>query len=166
MEKNEENKRDIFVLRLAIGFTLISDTFLLLTEYNEWGVSSFVVVQLCYWYRLHKYQMVDLGVTFLLWIAVVVGISILRLSVDFLLLITSFYFICLLRNVIYSLVHRENKLFTIGLVLFLCCDVNVGLFNLTQYVSVPAEIYRVLYACSSVLIWVFYLPSQVCLSVS
>ncbi|MDO5292129.1 MAG: lysoplasmalogenase family protein [bacterium] len=164
--KKDGREKDVLILRAAIGFTLVSDTFLLLTDYKELGVSTFIVVQLCYWYRLHKYKMTDLGITFLIWTCVVVGISIARLPLDFLLLITAFYFICLLRNVWYSLSHGGNLLFRIGLVLFLLCDLNVGLFNLTQYVSVSATLGQFLYSCSSVLIWVFYLPSQVCLSLS
>ena len=57
-------------------------------------------------------------------------------------------------------------MFLIGLILFLLCDINVLLFNLSAYINVSSEVYAVLQIASTVLMWAFYLPSQVLIVLS
>lgn len=57
-------------------------------------------------------------------------------------------------------------MFLIGLVLFLLCDINVLLFNLSSYINVSSQTYAVLQIASTVLMWAFYLPSQVLIVLS
>ena len=57
-------------------------------------------------------------------------------------------------------------LFLIGLVLFLLCDINVLLFNLSAYINVSSQMYAMLQIASTVLMWAFYLPSQVLIVLS
>ena len=57
-------------------------------------------------------------------------------------------------------------MFLIGLVLFLLCDINVLLFNLSAYINVSSEMYAILQIASTVLMWAFYLPSQVLIVLS
>ena len=56
--------------------------------------------------------------------------------------------------------------FLIGLILFLLCDINVLLFNLSSYINVSSQMYAVLQIASTVLMWAFYLPSQVLIVLS
>ena len=58
------------------------------------------------------------------------------------------------------------RMFLIGLILFLLCDINVLLFNLSAYINVSSEMYAVLQIASTVLMWAFYLPSQVLIVLS
>ena len=58
------------------------------------------------------------------------------------------------------------RMFLIGLILFLLCDINVLLFNLSAYIIVSSEMYAVLQIASTVLMWAFYLPSQVLIVLS
>ncbi len=162
----KQMKQDDAIVRLAIFFTLLSDTFLVLFDQEELGVTSFVCTQLCYWYRLHNYKWENTKVLFLLWQLVVLGMFVLQVPVDYLLWITCLYITVLVANVCYSLVHRDNIKFTIGLVLFLCCDLNVGVINLTKYLPMPEASYSRIYQIASVAIWTFYLPSQVLLVLS
>lgn len=58
------------------------------------------------------------------------------------------------------------RLFAAGLLLFLLCDINVGLFNLSSFIELPRDIYSAVYSISSVLMWGFYTPSQTLISLS
>jgi hypothetical protein len=91
-----------------------------------------------------------------------------------LLPISLFYGICLLISVIKAIKASINNLYTskskhmivFGMVLFLLCDTCVALSNIT--VIFPLSGYKMtsLHTISSLLIWVFYLPSQLLLSLS
>ena len=90
-----------------------------------------------------------------------------------LLLATVFYFTSLVLNVVSSikialkdLKSKGNLLFAIGMLLFLFCDINVGLFNLSGFVTLPKELYELIYFFSSILMWTFYAPSQVLIALS
>ena len=52
-------------------------------------------------------------------------------------------------------------MFLIGLLLFLICDINVLIFNLGSYISINSETFVILQNASTILMWTFYLPSQV-----
>jgi hypothetical protein len=54
----------------------------------------------------------------------------------------------------------------LGMFLFLACDINVALFNITKFVPPTNEIIFKLQYTAFVLIWFFYLPSQILLSMS
>ena len=65
--------------------------------------------------------------------------------------------------------YRFNKgrvIYAAGMLLFLLCDINVGLFNMVGYVVVPENIYHILFSLSSILMWAFYTPAQVLIAVS
>lgn len=90
-----------------------------------------------------------------------------------LLIASVIYFIGLLTNTIRAIIAaliRNNDngmvLFAVGLVLFLLCDINVGLFNLTQFITIPQDIYTVIDYISSLLMWIFYAPSQALIALS
>jgi hypothetical protein len=61
---------------------------------------------------------------------------------------------------------KSDSIFAAGLVLFLLCDINVGLFNLSGFVSVTGRVVEILYSLSSILMWTFYAPSQVLIAIS
>jgi len=60
---------------------------------------------------------------------------------------------------------RDIRLFAWGMVLFLLCDINVGIFNLSGFINV-GPVYEVLYGISSISMWLFYAPSQVLIVLS
>ena len=57
-------------------------------------------------------------------------------------------------------------MFLIGLFLFLLCDLNVMIYNLGSFVNINSGLYNTLRASSVVLMWAFYLPSQVLIVLS
>ncbi|MBP5343311.1 hypothetical protein J6Y73_05240 [bacterium] len=160
---------DGIILGLALLFTLLSDTFLLhLDNYYEIGVTSFLVVQVLYLFRMfyslglnRKRLKITLMIRGCAFILIMLGLIIFN-SFSYLYLITGLYFINLVMNFIDSLIflisyRGEDRfksifVFTIGLLLFIGCDINVGLSNL---IGVGSNI-----------IWIFYLPSQVLISLS
>jgi uncharacterized membrane protein YhhN len=190
--KREGNgKRDLSLVRAALFFTLISDfTILFLDEEHYiFGVLSFVVVQLLYGIRLDgsrnrsKGRPEKEGFLFSLLLRAAIQLTVTvfvlllldRLGVvrDGLLTVTVFYFVCLVSNVIHAILvagHSprdwSNIIFAAGLLLFLLCDINVGLFNLTGFVSVTGKASEILYSLASILMWTFYAPSQVLIAIS
>lgn len=171
--EKEGSKRERYVLRGALFFTLVSDVCLLRYGYYEVGVSSFCLVQLFYWYRMNGYDgkafswKKNIGV---LGCVGVLGLCffLFRLPVDYTLLCGTVYIVLFVRNVFMVFRLSANWLFQVGLVLFLCCDINVGLYNMTSYVAFSGGSYERIYMLASFFMWFFYLPSQVmlCLSIS
>ena len=97
----------------------------------------------------------------------------LGVVLETLLVISVFYFICILTNTVralWAMFHSPPNsgifLFAIGMFLFLLCDINVGLFNLTGFISLPKDVYNAVYSISSLLMWTFYAPSQVLIALS
>lgn len=104
------------------------------------------------------------------------GLFLMQIPIDALLWVTIFYFISFVCNIAFAFsIKRKSSrvlksaswnLFLIGLVLFLVCDLMVGLFNMTSYVPLSEEVYGRLYHIASVGMWVFYLPGQVLITLS
>jgi len=159
----------IFVI-IALMFTLLSDTFLLyLGKYYEIGVSTFIITQTMYYLRLifstnftKKRIIISSIIRFGSFIICLIIMPFIDLF-NFLNIITIFYFINLVMNFVDSLIStillRKDKtrfitslIFTVGLLLFIGCDINVGLSNLIGK--------------GSNLIWSFYLPSQILIALS
>lgn len=102
-------------------------------------------------------------------IKLIIGSNIeIKLTIVF----ASFYFISLLLNLIDSFKvaintgSMQTKIFCLGLFLFVLCDINVGIFNITNYMTVYNSNYNMINTISSISIWLFYLPSQVLISLS
>lgn len=142
---------------IAFLFTLFADYFLLLRNDSYLlGVLSFIIVQLIYARILFRGGCRLLfPVRVLMLVGAFLTLYLLKMF-DLLNVAALFYYSLLLGNFISSLTNKENRTLSAGLFLFLCCDICVGLFNLIQ--SGPV------YAFASVMMWVFYLPSQVFLA--
>ena len=142
---------------IAFLFTLFADYFLLLRNDSYLlGVLSFIIVQLIYTFILfHRGCHLLLPIRVILLAGALLILYLLKMF-DLLNVAALFYFSLLLGNFISSLTNKENRTLSAGLFLFLCCDICVGLFNLIQ--SGPV------YAFASVMMWVFYLPSQIFLA--
>lgn len=103
-------------------------------------------------------------------IIVVAVLTMYKVEVDLLLVLTCFYFMSLALNVVFAFRNRTfssfSRLFAYGLILFICCDINVGIFNLADFININGEVYRTLYRVSTLGMWFFYLPSQVLIALS
>ena len=145
----------------ALLFTVGADFFLvILGNPREMGVLLFIVVQLFHYLRIHVGNgnriplLIVRGIITLCCVALVFILKIVS-PVN---ILTAVYFPQLVMNLIDSIIKNDRTvgsiLLSVGLLLFIGCDVCVGLSNL---IYSPA---------ASFLIWVFYLPSQVLICLS
>jgi hypothetical protein len=171
---------DRWLLLLAILFTLVSDWFILIRDNYNYGLITFIIVQHLYFIRIHR-QNKNITVSFIISKLfaniVIVGciISILvfnQVVVDSLILLSMFYFTTFIMNVLYGIYYFQKRkeasflLFLVGIFLFLLCDINVGIFNFTSYVIIDGNWFTAIEKFSEVGMWMFYLPSQVLISLS
>lgn len=160
--------RDGSLMRAALGLTLLADLFLLvLDRWYPAGVACFCVVQLLYLERIAVARPGRLPLRLALR-GVLAGAALAAAGVlgalEPLTALALFYFSQLAFNVLECLMLRPGyRLFGVGLLLFLCCDVCVGLQNLSAWFPAAAG---PLVEFARVGMWLFYLPSQVLISLS
>lgn len=150
----------------ALAFTLLADLFLLVlnTCYLA-GVGSFCVVQLLYLLRLRRWGARPL---WLLRVGLAAAGCLLAAALgtlEPLTALTLIYFSQLVCNAAAALtLGRTGRRFALGLLLFVGCDLCVGLHNLTAFL--PVEGVGPLFSFARVGMWLFYLPSQVLITLS
>ncbi|MBR5755697.1 MAG: hypothetical protein IKX97_07780, partial [Erysipelotrichaceae bacterium] len=119
--------------------------------------SSFIVVQIIYSiYHCNNSCRTYLPVRIIKY-AVLLVVLYLKGQLDLLDAAILFYFVNLTMNFVSSLSGNVSRLYSVGLFLFVLCDVCVGLHNLLP-AGKPYDI-------ATFLMWVFYLPSQVLISI-
>lgn len=163
--------RDGVFVCVALVFTLVADWFLLvINERFIFGVGAFLVVQSIYFLRLTKDGVKPLRSALtrgFIIIVVIIVLSLLKL-LNLLTALVAIYFVSLVSNTVdaYTLFgeRTENKLFAIGMSLFVLCDLSVGFNNLSSYIDVSSISGFIRIA--SFAMWVFYLPSQVLIALS
>lgn len=166
---------------IALFFTVVSDTFLvLLNKYlcvttQSLGMSSFLLVQVAYFFAIwiltkdKRELWANIITRSALFIVLeVVGIIILRSSFNYLTFISLLYFANLLTNIVFAFFHVKEKPFlAIGLLLFIGCDLFIGLQALCDMLGISSSsvFYQIVYYPFN-FSWLFYLPSQVLLACS
>ncbi len=162
-------RSDAAVLTCALAFTAISDFFILvLDSYYEIGVTTFFIAQSFYLYRLYKDRLNKIFITLIVRV-ILAAITITVLAVcsgmNYLLAIVSLYFVMLVVNCADAFIlcrsGLKNLLFAVGLLLFIGCDVCVGLHNFGSVLNVALPHGLIMFVQYAM--WVFYLPSQVCI---
>lgn len=160
------NGKDGLVLTCALLFTAVSDLFILvLNKYYEIGVTTFIIVQTVHFCRMYlingKKPYISLGIRLGL-AAVIILILGITGKLTALTGIVAVYLPMLVSNVIESVFlckkSRRYILYALGLFLFLCCDICVGLDNFSMLgITLPVGLKNFVGSA----IWIFYLPSQV-----
>jgi hypothetical protein len=175
---NTVNHRDIFLLQLALFITVIADLCLIIFNYFILGVIFFSLVQIMYSIRYTTKRTISTLVNFfIIFLCIMLSYGIVSLfivKIDILLPISMFYFICLLTSVIKAIKVWKNNLYpspskymiVLGMILFLLCDICVALSNITLFLPLSGHFIARLELIASFLIWVFYIPSQLLLSLS
>lgn len=167
-----DRNADGLILSIALLFTAISDLFILvLNDYYEIGLVTFIIVQSVYFYRLYadrlKKIFISLGVRLTVAVTIIIVFAALGM-LDFLVAECAVYITMLLANVVDSFIickkGYQNVLFAVGLVLFLGCDICVGLHNFGSVLNV--ELPKGLINFVTYAMWAFYLPSQVFITCS
>lgn len=148
----------------ALFFTLAADTFLLLLDrFYALGIVLFCIVQALYLVRLYR---ISGGHTYwpLRGILLLTALAVLQVLdlLNPLNALALFYFTNFFANVVLSFRTSgpASRLFSVGLALFLCCDLCVGTFNQ------PDLIPRSLQEPVRLGMWFFYLPAQVLIVLS
>ncbi|MCQ3035559.1 MAG: lysoplasmalogenase [Bacilli bacterium] len=163
--------KDMFFEIVALCFTLVSDTFLVMVEPQNklFGMIFFLVVQIAHMLYIHNYltkkeQIISLSIRLgLMVISSVACVLVLKKNTDAVSILSMLYITNLVINIVFSF-YKSKKLllFAIGLVLFILCDINVGMSVLIDnYISVSSDslIYQIFHPNFNV-IWMFYVPSQ------
>jgi uncharacterized membrane protein YhhN len=174
-----KNQKDTWLVRIALLFTVISDWFLVIRGQDYFfAMITFTIAQLIYALRLWQNDgsiyrnMTHIFARILFLVILIFGVriflEIMKLDFDRLLFLAVIYFSLLVMNVLISFIQiRKNILFPIGMMLFLCCDVLVGLSNIQNYLTISESSFlQGIINCPIDLIWVFYFPSQVLLVLS
>ena len=102
--------------------------------------------------------------------AAIVGITlaVLGKNADALAIVSMLYYAQLILNVVFAFVKlRSRAVLAMGFLLFLLCDTVIGLDLINGYLPIPPDalLYKIIRPGFN-LAWVFYLPSQVLLSLS
>lgn len=179
--KNVNSKLDVNIVKLALLFTVISDLFILILDYYSIGLITFCIVQLLYLVRMvlwTKPENLKIGIlkkvvrNVSLVLIILIVLVFTQVKLETLIVLSSFYFVSIFLNVIDSikstivLKDTRSMVFACGMILFLLCDINVGLFNLGDFILIDGAWFRKLYSFSSIAMWMFYLPSQVLITLS
>ena len=142
-----ENRKDAWFLRAALFFTVISDWFLVIKQSDYLlALITFTIAQFFYAIRLwendgsvnrnKKHILMRSMVLIIMELGFLFLFKILKIKYDSLIFMGVMYFTFLLMNVLLAFMQlRKNILFPIGMTLFLCCDVLVGLSNLQNYIA-------------------------------
>ena len=163
--------RDSLILCFALLFTAVSDLFILVMDkYYEVGLITFIITQSAYIYRLYEGRLKKIWITLVARaavIATIIGVVGGLSGLNFLLVEVGIYIVMLAGNVVdaFLICHksRENLLFALGLLLFLGCDICVGLHNGDM---VGLEFSEASRNAIQFFIWFFYLPAQVLITLS
>lgn len=162
----------------ALFFTLVSDLLLSIFFDTIYGIQiasmvSFLIVQVCYFIRIYleeeskTIRTVHLIVRILVNVlAIVITLIVLKQNANFLAVISVVYYANLLVNVVFSGINfKSSKWLFIGLVLFACCDFFVGGQYIGNFITLSENsIISILLSIEFNMAWLFYLPSQVIIS--
>ena len=166
----KKDKISLFI-PLALVSTLISDYFLLInTDIDLFipGLATFIITQLIYFllisYNRRKRNEFSPNIILRILISVIlIFVASIFVKIDGLVSLALIYFTQLLINFCYSacLIKEDKKylIFVSGLLIFIACDINVGLNNVHIIDGID-------YKIVNYLMWLFYLPSQVLLACS
>lgn len=167
---------DYYLVQIGLLCTVMADVFLLIVEPREQFISMlfFSITQICYFIRLYlwdnKFPTIHLTVRILVTVAALAATCVvLGERTDPLSLVSLFYFANLGLNMIWAFIeYRTSHLFGPGLLLFLLCDVCVGL-SVMSADYIPVSEGSLLYFLVNPgfnLAWVFYIPAQVLIALS
>ncbi|MBQ8293290.1 MAG: hypothetical protein IJX78_05770 [Bacilli bacterium] len=170
--------KDYLYTHIGLLFTLLADIFLVLTNpmYEIPGVLLFCITQLFYCLKIHLVidskitRIIHIYVrTFIIFLLLGITVFVLNENSNFLTLISMFYYANLVTNIIFSFYSRKPSfLFSIGLILFACCDLFVGLTYIDNiYININNNsfIHNLCYSNIDI-IWLFYVPSQTLIACS
>lgn len=170
--------KSVVLTEIALLFTMLADLFLeIIKPMNQLvAMILFSVVQLAYFARLFmeiqskKWKIINIVARIIIIIiAELVAYLVVKEKLDLLSIVAMFYISNLLLNIILAFAEfKKSPFLAIGLLLFLGCDIIVGLqvsIGTYFYVSTDSILYKIAF-CPVNITWICYLPSQTLLALS
>ena len=165
---------DGLLAMLALLCTAGADFFLVALREEQWlpGLGVFCCAQLFWALRLLLMEEGRRRISHVLaWIFTCAALLILAIllvrGTDTLLLLCAVYASLILTTVFFSFLTPRNVLFTLGMILFLGCDLFVAVNNAALYLDLDAyPLLKTLHDIPFNMMWAFYGPSQMLLSLS
>ncbi len=163
--------------QIGLLFTVVADYFLVIDNAQNKlaGVLCFLCVQIAYFLRIAFEERnsivlkIHLVTRFILPIPVLIATCfVLGDKTDLLALVSMLYFTNLFLNIVFSIAgSKKSRLLTFGLILFILCDIFVGLGQMEMYFNITegSFVYMVLHSNFNI-VWFFYVPSQTLLALS
>lgn len=147
-------------IALALSFTAAADWCLIFVRNNLLGLLFFLAVQCAYWLELRgRDGRARPGLRLITEALMLAALTALGLWKDPVSVLAAVYFGLLAANTLQAFLDRRG-LFALGLLLFMGCDICVGLYNMELGLTgLSARLV-------SVGMWFFYLPSQVLIALS
>lgn len=156
-------EKDNRIVTAALLFTVLADVFLVLLNKYHYGVPVFAIVQICYAIRFSFLSGKPLVGEILKRVLPAIAFGIAgTLLVNFTVGLTAFYGWCFAVNFVHGFElqilkpSKRHLIFAVGLTLFACCDLCVGIRNLS-----PSFFTEQMLSNAAVATWIFYLPSQI-----
>ena len=157
------NRKDSRLVCLALLCTLAADVFLLFGLNQIFGVFLFCIVQLIY---LRRFSPRNFKIGAYISASIFLFLSICKIisfSLPTLYIIAGLYayliIACTISTFFTPLPKFNRTCVQVGMILFMLCDLNVALFN-----TLPSN--SGYYHIAAFSMWLFYLPSQLLLSIS
>ena len=173
-----KQSKNTFLLQLGLIFTIMADyIFLIHNDDYIFAIGLFSMVQIIYSLRYREGNEAERVMGFIIiYLLIVILYKLVNKNladIDFIIFIGIFYGICLITSLreawgLYKddPYNSSNKMILFGMVLFLLCDINLGLNYIFNQVQASSYILNLIRSISSISIWVYYLPSQILLSLS
>ena len=172
------HSKNYLFIQIGLLFTTFADLFLVVITpmLQIPAMICFSITQICYFLRLYfnqssqKEKTIHLIIrSFFSILIIIITFIVLKENTDFLSVISTFYYINLIINIIYAFKQKnQSLLFPIGLLLFACCDLQVRLNVLNcSYINIENNpIISFIVNPPFNLAWLFYVPSQTLIALS
>lgn len=172
------DKMDTTFVQLARFFTLLADLSLVILYRFELGIGCFCIVQFIYIIRHGRGKSLKRTAARLIITILLFGIVYIKIpipNIDKSMYILALLYASLLINSVIMAVTTYNRKFysrlsctliALGMVLFLLCDLNVGLYNIIDFHDIEFIRANNKEFLVGFLMWFFYLPSQLLLTLS
>lgn len=167
---NQSNLPNLLLLRIALFFTLCADTCLLIVNHYSLGIVFFIIVQTIYIVRHSIIGKINIKL-------LLIPVAIIFISPVFISIVSMYLpkidATLIQLGIIYGTVlitgllvaQKCPKIISYAMILFFLCDINVALSYVLYFY--PIYVLNISMDCiTNFLIWTFYFPSQLLLTLS
>jgi len=165
LKADEYDKSDLRVMKLMYLVLLPTDYILEFTSFLLPGLIGFLIIQLCYAYRIRKdlkyIKLVPIIESVILVIAYLNGVKL-----DVVTVVGVFYYLCFLVNLVTVWKYSKNRIFQVGIVIFFLSDIHVFIQKLSYLMTFTGFWAHYAERYVDWMIWVFFVPAQIVVALS